>query len=464
MKKVFAIARLTFAEGVRMRVVLIFVIVLVFLMLRMPFALKGDETLAGRLQNFLSYSLGSAGVLLSVATIFLACATLTREFQTRSLHLVVTKPVARFQILLGKWLGVMALSGMLLALCGAAIYAFALFIKNQPEEFRRDRVKINEVVWTSRMAATPTPPDFTQLATEYVESRVKDGNLTIRSDADKREHIRQRERELEADWLSVPRGGDRVYQFENLEPPVEGAVYQLRFKARGIPLPVDEILTVRWLFVDPTNGAPLMPAPFETKERSAVEHQFLVNAKQIVREGKAALVVINPWNPQSRTRISFDTANDLQLLYRVGPFEPNYLKALAFIFLRLTFLAAVALFFGTFVSFPVACFCVFSLYLFCLGMPWWIESIGGNLQLVNAKIDPYGAFGPYIRTVLMPILQFAIPDFTRYDGGDELIDGIYISDARLLLAAAHTLLFGGIVLLLPGWLIFRGREVAGVQV
>ncbi len=52
--RVAAIARLTFWEGVRMRIVLVFVLVLVFILLRLPFSLKGDETLAGRLQTFIS--------------------------------------------------------------------------------------------------------------------------------------------------------------------------------------------------------------------------------------------------------------------------------------------------------------------------------------------------------------------------------------------------------------------------
>jgi hypothetical protein len=113
-------AKLTFAEGVRMRIVLIFLVVLVILVLRMPFALRGDETLAGRLQNFLAYSIGTLGVLLSLATVFFSCATLTSEFKQCSLHLVVTKPVSRFQILLGKWLGVNLLNLLIVGLCVAS--------------------------------------------------------------------------------------------------------------------------------------------------------------------------------------------------------------------------------------------------------------------------------------------------------------------------------------------------------
>lgn len=138
MKRVWAIAWLTFQEGIRMRIVLVFLIVLGVAVLRLPFALKGDETLSGRLQTFLAYSLGALSVFLGLATAFLSCATLTNEIRTRSLHLVVTKPVTRFQILAGKWLGVNLLNVLMLALSGATIYGFAVYIKNQPELFVRD--------------------------------------------------------------------------------------------------------------------------------------------------------------------------------------------------------------------------------------------------------------------------------------------------------------------------------------
>ena len=46
-----------------------FVIVLVFMLLRLPFTVRGDETVAGQLQTFLSYSLGAVGTLLGLASV-----------------------------------------------------------------------------------------------------------------------------------------------------------------------------------------------------------------------------------------------------------------------------------------------------------------------------------------------------------------------------------------------------------
>ena len=454
MKRTLAIARLTFWEGVRMRIVLVLLIVLVFIVLRLPFALRGDETLAGRLQTFLSYSLGALGIFMSLATAFFACATLSQEFRTRTLHLVVTKPVTRFQILLGKWLGVNALNVLILAVAGLVIYGFALFIKSRPEAFARDRVMIEDVVWTARLAAKPTRPDFRDMAERHVQALEASGQEFPRGrDAAIAEYANQ----YEVDWLQIAPGDARPYEFNNLAPPANSdVVYQVRFKARGIPIPPNEELSILWGIVDPETGGVL--DWFDTHKRNAETHQFLIRANNVVTDGTAVLLVANP-PPPNYSAILFEGDDSLQILYKVGGFGENFVRALLLILFRLAFLSALGLFFGTFVSFPVACFCVLSMFVFCLGVPWWLESIGANIGAANPTIDPYGKFGPWVRMALVPVLKILLPNFVAYDGVGDLIDGYVIDRKLLLTSAAHTLLYGVALLILPGWFIFSRREI-----
>lgn len=442
-----------------MRIVLVLIILLVLIVLRLPFALKGDETLSGRLQTFLAYALGALGVMLSLATVFLSCSTLTGELRSRSLHLVVTKPVSRFEILAGKWLGVVILNVMLLVLGGVVIYAFATFIRNRPEQFPRDRIKLDETIWTARLAATPKVPDFRKLAEETIEARIKQGApLPSGRDAT----LAQIEREITEAWRRVAPGEYRVYEFVDLPPPT-GKVFQVRFRARGVPVPPREMLPIRWAIIDPESGSVLDERL--SSERSGDVHQFLVHVGA-VRNGRAALGVLNPIDPQapSRSTIYFEGDDALQLLYRVGSFEANLVNTLLMTLFRLAFLSALSLFFSTFVSFPVACFCVLSIYAFCLGMPWWLESIGANRQLVDPASDPYGALGPVIRLFMVPVLRYGLPDFSHYDGVARLVEGFAVTGASLARAALHTILYGLALLAVPGWLIFRSREIAEVQV
>ncbi len=454
MKRVLAIARLTFWEGVRMRIVLVFVVVLIFVVLRLPFALRGDETLSGRLQTFLSYSLTALSVFLSLATVFLSCATLTRDIQERSIHLVVTKPVSRFQVLVGKWLGVNFLNLLLIILSGLVIYAFAVFIKSRPEQFTRDRLKLSDVVWTARAATRPTEPDFGRFAREQVEELEGQGRSFALG---KEAAIQEKLKEFKEDWKRVPPRGAQLYEFAGPRVPDSAdTVYEVRFKARSVPYGVNDQLDILWVIVDPETNVELERRL--TEERSSVRHHLLTTTR-VVKSGKVLIGVVNPPTNGQRT-IYFEGEDGLEILYRVGSFEMNFVKSLLLIAFRLAFLSALGVFFGTFVSFPVACFCVLSIFVFCIGVPWWLEAIGANMQHIDPRVDPYGRLGPFIRPLLVPVLKVALPNFVAYDGIGKLIDGYVIPGSLMLKSAAHTLIYGVVLLVLPGWLIFRSREIA----
>ncbi|MBW7905063.1 MAG: ABC transporter permease [Phycisphaerae bacterium] len=465
MRSVWAVARLTFWEGLRMRVVLVVVIALVFVVLRLPFALRGDETLAGRLQTFLSYSLTAVGFLVAVASTFLACATLANEFKTQTLHLVVTKPVSRFQILIGKWLGVNLLGLCMLILCALVIYGFAVFIKNRPALFLRDALTIRDVIWTARTAASPTEPDFLTPAREMVKEQVeRQGRFFAAGDqAAVAEYVQK----LRDEWLRLNVAEAELYEFEGLLPPERpDTVYQVRYRVRASSPPLDDLVTLDFQFRDPDTLTPLGP-PSRFKMPLNQEHQFLAGATPMLRGGRAALLVGNPPVQEDRMLgfvVFFESRDSLKVLYRVGSFEMNYTKAVLFIFLHVAFLSAVGVFFSTFTSFPVAAFCTFAIYALSAASGVWLEAIGANDQYLTPKDDPYGSLGPFIRALLVPLIQFAFPDLARYSGIRNLIDGYYIRLDELLWAAAHTLGYGLLLLVLPGWLIFRAREAAEVQV
>ncbi|MCG3127320.1 MAG: hypothetical protein CHACPFDD_02178 [Phycisphaerae bacterium] len=466
MRRVLTIARQTFWEGVHTRVVLVSIIVLLIVLPRLPFALRGDETLTGKLQNFLSYSLGALSVFASLATVFFSCSTLAAEFRNNILHMTVTKPVSRFQILAGKWLGVNLLNVVIVAICSMMIYAFAFYIARQPKSFERDRLATRDTVWTARVAAEPVKPDFSQAVAAYLQSRVQQGAFPPDSPA-AAVAAAEKASSLENDWRRVSPGTYEIYRFDGLAAP-EGpdTVVQVRFRARGIPYPKGDGLPIWWLFVDAESGEPLMPAPTMTSGRTGDLHQFLVTAPRVIKNGKAALVVLNydPEGTPGDVDIAFEGKDALQILYKINTFETNFLKNVGLLLFRLAFLSAVGLFFGVFVSFPIACLCTFSVYLLGLAHDWWMESIGANIQVYAVEVDPYGRFGPFVRLVLQPLLTLFVPNFTKFGGTAQLVAGEDIGWSLLGMAALHTVLFGAVVLLLLGWWIFREREIAQVTV
>ena len=264
-------------------------------------------------------------------------------------------------------------------------------------------------------------------------------------------------KEMRGKLQRVPPGEFRLYGFEGLDIPDGAArVYQVRYKAQAIPFGGSKPLYIDWAIIRPDNQSQV--EILSKQGQPDLYHEFLVRTG-VVRDGKAVLGVINP--PQNRNKsIYFEGDDGLEILYKVGSFEMNFVKRLLLIVFRLAFLSAIGLLFGTFVSFPVACFCVLAIFAFCFAMPWWLESIGADVANPDPRVDPYGRLGPAVRIVLVPLLKTTLPNFATYDGVEKLIDGYAIPTRLILRGAAHTLVYGVVLLALPGWLIFRSREIA----
>lgn len=121
--RIRAIARTTFAEGMRAKVGSGFSGIILISIPLFWLTASGDGTIKGQVQMFMSYSLGLSGFLLALLTIFFSCRSLSIEIASRQIYSVVSKPIPRWQIVAGKWIGVMALNAILLGIAAAATYA-----------------------------------------------------------------------------------------------------------------------------------------------------------------------------------------------------------------------------------------------------------------------------------------------------------------------------------------------------
>lgn len=117
-----AVAKAAVSEGIRTKIALWFALMV---LASIPFfwsVAEGDGTLRGRVQMFTVYSFGFSGFALGLLTIFFSCRSLSHEIVSRQIYGVVSKPVPRWQILAGKWLGVMFLNVVVLAIVGVGTY------------------------------------------------------------------------------------------------------------------------------------------------------------------------------------------------------------------------------------------------------------------------------------------------------------------------------------------------------
>lgn len=120
--RVTAVARITLAEGLRTKIAAGFT-GLVLIAIPLFWAIcTGDGTIKGEVEMFLAYSLGFASFWLALLTIFFSCRSLSMEIAQRQVYGIVCKPIPRWQILVGKWTGVMILNVSLLSIVCLATY------------------------------------------------------------------------------------------------------------------------------------------------------------------------------------------------------------------------------------------------------------------------------------------------------------------------------------------------------
>lgn len=94
--------------------------------------LDPEQPLRYRVQSFLQYSVGGSFWLIAVLVLTFTTASICFEQRDKVIWQTMTKPVSHAKYLLGKWVGVTGLAAVLLLVCGAAIFMFTEYLRDQP--------------------------------------------------------------------------------------------------------------------------------------------------------------------------------------------------------------------------------------------------------------------------------------------------------------------------------------------
>ncbi len=546
MRRLWAVTRQTFAQCVRMKVAAAFILLLAITLAAMPALMKGDGTLAGRIRTLLNYGAALTALLLSVVTIFLSVAVVASDVADKQVFLVATKPLPRWQYVLGRWLGVVALDVVLLVCAGVAIYVSAQVLRTRPALNPTDRRAVEMEVFTARERVSPAPPDVTPRVQERIDRLKEEGRyadaleaykLRTHGDSDKAEQVLLKQiREEEATAMqSVPLGGVFRWRFEDIRvaghertargtitainpqgdalriqttPRLLGAlVYQgpvrvegidgqvirleedffevsfspedarrstiatlttgrqvelvadptiqVSFKVSPAVSPPDNMLPGLWQALNPSTG--FFYQGFH-REKARERHTLTLSARLVDTQGRTEISYVNVPFDASGAGTSVTILNsDVGVLYRVGSFEWNYVKALMLILVQLTFLAAAGVFAGTFLSFPVACLVIFA--ALPLGMAMEFMTMATTASPVEAH--------PVMKQVggaALSVVKVLLPDLSNTNPSRALVGGMDIAWRALGRAAGLILGLRSSVVLAAGCLVFTRRELARVQV
>ena len=171
MNKIATIAGLTWKAAFRYRLFWILAALLLAAVVGLPLIIKDDGTAEGMVQILLTYTLTATAGLLGLATLWLSCGTLARDVEECQIQMLVVKPIARWQIWLGKWLGILALDAVLLALAGLSIFCT---LKWRAAHLAPDQQKIvNEEIFVSRASAREATPNLEPIIDKIMAKEVK---------------------------------------------------------------------------------------------------------------------------------------------------------------------------------------------------------------------------------------------------------------------------------------------------
>ena len=211
MQRLFAICWLTWKAAFRFRLFLVIAVLLLAAVVGLPLLLKDDGTARGFTQILITYTLSVITTLLGLSTLWLSCGTLARDIEECQIQVVATKPVARWQIWLGKWLGIVSLNAMLLVLSGACVYGLlqwrATRLPAAEQEILRTQVLVSRGV--------AQPPDYNaeiDARTEQIlQERLKQTPISGADLALARRQIRE---QVKAGYQLVPPQYTREWQID----------------------------------------------------------------------------------------------------------------------------------------------------------------------------------------------------------------------------------------------------------
>ena len=459
MYSIWAVAKNTFATAVRMKIAIVFLLMLIILLPVMSVIMTGDGTARGKLQSFVSYGLSLTAFLLSLLTIIISTYTITSDIKHKRVYMVLTKPIRRFEFLCGKFLGVLMLNLILLLLFSAVIFILTLQIPRIADADPTELQELDRQFFTAR-ASLPMTIDRNLIKQEarkaYEEMKKAD---QLPDGKTEREILVELIKQKELQARATEPGGELVWEFENINTKSldQGQNIFVRFKYDVSVKPPDKKITGTWWVGDYRqikygDGNLKTPGYIATRrDIVSTVHEIEIPADAVAADGYLAVVFYN--EPVNNTTVIFPIEDGLEVLYKAGTFTANYIKTVILILARLIFLAALGVSVSTWLSFPVAILVCLSVFFTGL-----INSfIVGSFDYLSQTMTIFYSF------TIKPII-WLLPKFDADLSVTKYMVSSKILGVAFLLTVIGILMIKTIIVSSLGILIFSRREIARITV
>ena len=455
-RRINAVAALTIKAAFRYKLVVILMTLLVVAVVGLPSVIKHDGTASGFTQILLTYTLGSMTALLGVATLWMACGTLARDIEDCQIQMLAVKPISRWEIWIGKWIGIVVLNTILLTFAGVTIYSIILWRAGNLSA--KEQVILRNQVLVGRGTLKEPVEDIEPDVERYYQLMVKESPDFAKLTPKEGKKM-LREKHL-ADLESVGPNFMRVWTLPlgSLADKLRDKPLRIRMKFHSSRPTPQDIWACVWQ-VGPLDNPEVKQKRYEMRVQAGSFSEFVIDPNLY---GKDGVLRIEYWN-YNNVAMLFPLEDGLEVLYPECGFGLNFMRGLAIILLWLGLLAAIGLAAGSYLTFPVAAFASISILMVGLSSSVMDEVIkDGTLYPTNHEKIQETVAKP-LDVVMVPLFKVLVriiklvEDFSPVDS---LSSGRSIYWSQLFMA------FTQIGLLMTGFfsatgiILFYRRELA----
>ena len=451
MRSIWAVATNTIKQAIRMKVAVVFLILLLVLLSAMGFSTTGDGTLKGRLQTFVSYGLSLTSILLSLLTIIISIYTITSDIEQRQIYTVITKPIRRFEFLPGKLLGVILLDIVLLSLFAVIIYTVTIYTPKFSKATDIERMQAYYEFFTARASLTVPAIDVSQEVEDTYKKLETSGGLP--ENVPYEEMIAQITMQKQLANRAADVGQVLTWEFDNVKSLAQNIF--IRFKYDVAVNPPDMQVYGRWVAGDYQYikyGTESETPIYNQIHKNSVRdfHEIVIPANVIPEHGRLAVAFQN--YPLNNTVIFFPP-DGIEVLYKADTFTGNFIRVIFLILFRLIFLACLGTLASTFLSFPVAILLCLVLFTTSCFSGFVIESFGFLSENISV-----------IYTYTITWIVRLLPQFDKYNPTRFMVPGLLLSWTVLARCAVVMVCIKSLLLLVIALIIFSYREIAKIIV
>ncbi len=423
-------------------------IILLIILLLTPLLcsrLLGDGTAEGKFRVFVTYSFIISSIVFTAINISVSCSSVSSEWKKKTLLTLDVKPIRRWEIILGKWMGMLFINivlvfAFILAMSLSSILVSRELSKNYPEHMSIFRVE-------TELLPSAT---FTDTDKEEALQSKPSGFLSFLSPTS--QNIKG--------VYTVAAGGNIGWVFKGihslpvrqtplLEGESENIYLSYRFQTSGTE---GQTVSGYWLA-----GNPSLTVPFEVQTNLPKDqiHRLPIPIKTVSDKGELNVGYFNI-DPSNLTVLF--PKSDFKILYPQGNYWINLLKGGINILILAAFIYSVGLCFSCVVSHLTAILstsiliCISYMHEFIAIM---LDSIFSDVQLQqNAETMINRISYPVLKLiyVIFPPLNDALPH--SYIGSSLLIPSDY-----LFALFIRIIILGALPLLIVATIYLSYREL-----